>query len=519
VIRAGFFFLLLLAFTQGRAEEPQSAAGRGPGFDVALARDVYGTALAFMAPRTLDPVSPGQLALWGLRGITAIDPAMTTGIQETTLVLAMGERTLFARPTPAAQDSASWGEAAAQLSATAWATSAAVRQAGTEGVVRSFFDELFNHLDPYSRYVGPEQAERDREQRSGVSGAGLVIAPADGAIVVQEAVTDGPAARAGIQPGDRVIAVNGQPTFARSAVTVAGWIAGAAESNLSITWRDRAGRTHTATLIRALVPPETVYEKRIGRLLVLRVTRFDASTAAHLAALVRDALRNPARLPAGLVLDLRGNRGGLVRQAVEAAAIFLDEGVVATTAGRDPQAARVWRSDAGAHADDVPIIVLVDGGTASAAEILAAALSDRGRAVVVGSSTLGKGLVQAITPLPNGGELFVTWSRILAPLGWPLQSLGVLPQVCTSLGREMTDRQLALLNAGADPMRAALERHRGARAPLPLAEILTIRSACPAAEGEDGDMTAARFLVEHPAAYATALLPPAPPARPGAGNP
>ncbi len=252
---------------------------------------------------------------------------------------------------------------------------------------------------------------------------------------------------------------------------------------------------------------------------MLRVTRFDASTAAHLAALVRDALRDPARLPAGLVLDLRGNRGGLVRQAVEAAAIFLDEGVVATTAGRDPQAARVWRSDAGAHADDVPIVVLVDGGTASAAEILAAALSDRGRAVVVGSSTLGKGLVQTITPLPNGGELFVTWSRILAPLGWPLQSLGVLPQVCTSLGRERPTGS-SPANAGADPMRAALERHRGARAPLPLAEILTIRSACPAAEGEDGDMAggavpgrAPRRLRERAAAASR------PPARPGAGKP
>ncbi len=505
-MRAGFLLLVLLVFSHARAEEP---AGPGPGFDVTLASEVYGTALAFMQPRTLDPVSPGQLALWGLRGITALDPSMVTGIRETTLVLAMGNRVLFARPMPASQDATTWGEAAAQLSATAWATSDAIRRAGANGVVRAFFDELFSHLDPYSRYVGPEQAEKDREQRSGVSGAGLVIAPADGAIVVQEAVADGPAARAGIRPGDKVIAVNGQPTFARSAVTVAGWIAGAAESNLSITWRDQAGRTHSATLIRALVPPETVYEQRLGRAILLRVTRFDASTAAHLAALVRDTLRDPARRPAGLVLDLRGNRGGLVRQAVEAAAVFLDVGVVATTSGRDPQSDRVWRSGASAHADDVPIVVLVDGDTASAAEILAAALSDRGRAVVVGSSTLGKGLVQTIAPLPNGGEVFVTWSRVLAPLGWPLQNLGVLPQVCTSLGREMTDRQLTLLQAGENPMRDALARHRAARAPVPLAAILAIRSACPAAEGSGDDMAAARFLIDRPAAYATALLPPA----------
>ena len=134
----------------------------------------------------------------------------------------------------------------------------------------------------------------------------------------------------------------------------------------------------------------------------------------------------------------------------------------------------------------MPVVVLVDGRTASAAEILAAALADRGRGVVVGSSTLGKGLVQTIDPLPDGGELFVTWSRVLAPRGWPIQGLGVLPQVCTSLGRR---HWLAARGAGArgvQPMATALATARAsARAPLPPPQILAIRSACPAAEGRD----------------------------------
>lgn len=509
MIRGGFFVLILLVFGPALAEEPPGPEP-GRGFDVAAAGRVFGTALAFMAPRVLDPIPASQLALWGLRGVSAIDQSMVTGVREETLVLAMGDRVLFARPVPAAADAAAWGEAAAQLCATAWAVSGIVRRAGEDGVIQSFFDELFNHLDPYSRYVGPQEAAKNREQRSGTSGAGLVIAPVDGAIVVQEAIAGGPAARAGIKPGDRVIAVNGQPTFARSAATVAGWIEGAADSTLSLTWRGRDGRTHTATLIRALVPPETVFVQRAGPTLILRVSRFDASTAAHLGAAVNEALIASARRPTGIVLDLRDNRGGLLRQAVEAAAIFLDDGVVATTAGRDPAAARTFRSADSAHADGLPIVVLVDGRTASAAEILAAALADRGRAVVVGSSTMGKGLVQTIAPLPNGGELFVTWSRVLAPLGWPIQSLGVLPQVCTSLGREELDQQLALLESGADAMHSAVTEHRAARAPVPLARILGIRSACPAAEGRDGDMAAARFLLEHPAAYATALLTPPP---------
>jgi carboxyl-terminal processing protease len=156
----------------------------------------------------------------------------------------------------------------------------------------------------------------------------------------------------------------------------------------------------------------------------------------------------------------------------------------------------------------MPLVLLVDGRTASAAEILAAALSDRGRAVVVGSATLGKGLVQTIDPLPNGAELFVTWSRVLAPLGWPIQGLGVLPQVCTSVGQDALRRQLAALADGAQPMAEAIRMNRAARAPLAPAQIVAIRNTCPAAEGSDRDLDTARTLILNPATYAAALLPP-----------
>jgi carboxyl-terminal processing protease len=210
----------------------------------------------------------------------------------------------------------------------------------------------------------------------------------------------------------------------------------------------------------------------------------------------------------GIILDLRGNPGGLVREALDVTDQLLPAGVIARAVGRDPDATRVWRSDAGQLADDLPIVVMVDGRTASAAEILSAALADRGRAVVVGSATLGKGLVQTIAPLPDGGELFVTWARVLAPLGWPLQGLGVLPQVCTSLGQNVWQSELDSLDQGSQPMAEAIARHRAARPSLPPAEAVAIRAACPAAEGSDADLIADRFLIQHPVAYVTALLPP-----------
>lgn len=141
---------------------------------------------------------------------------------------------------------------------------------------------------------------------------------------------------------------------------------------------------------------------------------------------------------------------------------------------------------------------------------MAAALEDQGRAVVVGSATLGKGLVQTIATLPDGGELFVSWSRVLAPAGWPIQGLGVLPQLCTSLGQDQTTAQLQSLDRGAQTMEPALTRHRAARAPLPAAEILALRNACPASEARDADLTAARFLITHPQAYAAARFVPPP---------
>lgn len=499
--RLARLFLLLVALPAHA--EPVSAAG----FDAKLATDVYVTALTFMAPRTLDPVPVPQLAIWGLRGLTALDPELNVGRSNGSLVLAQRDRIVTTRPLPATQAAQAWGEVAADLAAGAWTVSMPVRTAGTEGVVQSFFDELFNHLDPYSRYVGPADALDDREHRDGTAGTGLAVANRGNAIIVTQAIPDGVGAGAGIRTGDRITAVDGQPALGKDAATVLDWMTGAEGTTVTITWRSRDGRVRSADLERSSAPPETVFAERAGGVLLVRVTSFSRRTGERLTHEIERSLDGGKPLQ-GLVLDLRGNRGGLLRQAVAAADVLLPAGMVATTAGRDPNASHVWRSTGNERVGGLPVVVVVDGRTASAAEILAAALADRGRAVVVGSSTLGKGLVQTIAQLPDGGELFVTWSRVLAPLGWPIQGLGVLPQVCTSLGEQELARELHALDAGQAPMARALDRHNEARAPMPVAEILATRAACPASEGRDSDLGSARFLIGNPGAYATALLPP-----------
>ena len=473
------------------------------GFDQPMAASVFGAALTFITPRTLEPESIPQLTIWGLRGLTALDPAFSSELREKELVLRQGGKAIFSAPLPDGGDAEGWGALAASTAAAAFGVSDPVRTAGTQGVIRSFFDELFNHLDPYSRYVPPSAADTERDRRSGEAGLGVALVRTRTGVLVRTVVPGSPADDAGIRPGDRIQSVDDHAIRGEDAPTVEGWVRGPEGSTVRLAWRSR-GRLHTEEIERALVPPQTVMAERLGDIVLIHITGFSVNTDEQFAAAL-DAAFTGHRVR-GLVVDLRGNRGGLLREAVSVVNQVLTTGTVVTTAGRNPQSSRVWQSGTG---DDAaagrPIVVLVDGRTASAAEIMAAALEDNGRAVVVGSSTLGKGLVQTISPLPDGGELFVTWSRVLAPGGWPIQGLGIIPQVCTSLGEEPLRAQLAALQAGQQSFAPALNRHNAARAPLPVAQVVDLRNACPAAEGRDADLDAAGFLFDHPAAYEQAL--------------
>jgi carboxyl-terminal processing protease len=494
--------VLLVLFVIGRAQA--ETLGR---FDRDRLISVYTDALTFIAPRILEPVPVPLLTVWGLQGLPALDPSLRIVATEVRLQLLRQDEMLLDLAVPKDDAPSSWAQAAAELTAASVPVSPAIRRAGTQAVIQAFFDQMFSRLDPYSRYVPPVEASEDRARRAGRAGLGLTLGQRGALIEVRSVVRDSPAAIAGLRSGDIIAAVDGQRTLDQDPITISALLSGAEGSTVSLSWRGRDGRTRDAQMVRVMVPPETVFAQRFADMLVLRVTSFSNSTASHLGLSVQDAMAEPHPV-AGIVLDLRDNRGGLLRQAMTAADAFLPAGILATTVGRDPDAINVWHSTEGELAENVPLIILVDGHTASSAEILAAALADRGRAVVVGSETVGKGMVQTIDPLPDGGELFVTWSQTLAPLGWPIQGLGVMPQVCTSLGQEALNRQLAALTTGFQPMGEAVRRSRAARLPVPASDVLEIRAPCPASAGRADDLEAARLLISNPAAYAAALLPP-----------
>ncbi|MFT9025481.1 S41 family peptidase [Acetobacter indonesiensis] len=486
----------------GGQEKPASP---GPVVDMPLVHSVIATALEFLGPRTLEHHTSREFVLWGLGALTALDPTLTLDSRGADIRLLSGQTSLLSRSAPPAENDEGWAQLAVDFISAARDHSDGVRAATREDLVQAFFDELFNHLDPYSRYIGPSSASTDRQARvGGEADAGLTLARKGRDIVVSAVNANGPAWSVTVDTGDKLLAVNNRLTAGQSLKTVTEWLQGDEGSRVTLrllTPGQRRG--HTVVINRAKVPPETVFAFASGSLVVLRVTAFSSDTAEEMSQYLDQATQDPNLK--GLIIDLRGNRGGVLQQAVTAAALLLDRGVAAVTDGRDAQANHIWAVQGGDMTNGLPIAILVDGRTASAAEILAAALADHRRAVVIGSSTLGKGLVQTVAQLPDQGELFVTWSRVIAPLHWPLQGLGVMPQICTSLGTSDTARQMHDLANGHLDNQPAVLASRSARFPLPVPRILAVRKACPAALGSDGDMDVARSVLENKAWYKTAI--------------
>jgi len=204
---------------------------------------------------------------------------------------------------------------------------------------------------------------------------------------------------------------------------------------------------------------------------------------------------------AGMIIDMRSNRGGLLDQAQTVSELFISNGTIFSTRGRHPDSRRTYKSTNGHKTPDMPIVVLMNGGSASAAEIVAAALQDRGRAVVVGSTSYGKGTVQTVVRLANEGELILTWSRLQAPSGYTWNELGVLPNICTS---KVTD--VGRLNTSAvDSNQNTLMRWHAMRNPTPQ-EVTDLRKICPPGDASpERDIEVATRILKDRNLYAHAV--------------
>lgn len=501
--------ILLLLFALAAAPAPARADLAAP-YDQALTEAVLRDAYMALRDRYLEPVRLADLTFSALRALALLDDSVAVTRRGEQLRLAIDDRQVAAWRAPADTDAAQWAQLAAALAAAAQAAPG-VRRAGQESVLRAMFDAIGASLDSFTRYVPPREAREARGRRQGEGGIGIRVAPAEGGAAVIEVAPDSPAAHAGLVEGDRVYAIDGVRTRGMTEAQIAARLAGEEDARVVLNVRSR-GAPRTLTLIRALIVPETVSTQRRGNLLILKLSGFNELTDQRLSRHVLAAAQDIAIT--GLVLDLRGNRGGLLRQAVGVTDVFLAEGEVAATRGRHPDAARMYVAGGSDLAAGLPLVVLVDGRTASAAEIVAAALQERGRAVVLGSVTQGKGLVQTVLRLPDDGELVLSWSRVLVPPGRPLHELGVLPTLCTSRGPEVLAQHFAQLRQASLPLAEPQATLRALRGQPGRYELARLRDACPPTDlaGGGAELEAAAQLLADPGALAVALgRPPASP--------
>lgn len=289
---------------------------------------------------------------------------------------------------------------------------------GIEGAVASLHDQ-------FSHYFSPSTYKQfEHTTNPSFSGIGVNVSPDRRGLLIQSVIAGSPAARHGLRPGDRIVAVGDRTLAGHPSTYATGLIKGPPGTKVTLTI-DRAGRRTVMRIERARVVQPVVATKLVhyrGTTYGWVVfTSFTEGSGAQVRTAVQRLLKRGAQ---GIVLDLRTNGGGLLNEAVDVASIFLRDGTVVSTAGRS-RPRHVYTATGGAIAASVPVVVLVDRGTASSAEIVTGALKDRHRAKVVGTNTYGKGVFQEIRELPNGGALDLTVGQYFLPSGRNIGGRGV----------------------------------------------------------------------------------------------
>ncbi|WP_280564570.1 MULTISPECIES: S41 family peptidase [unclassified Chromohalobacter] len=303
-------------------------------------------------------------------------------------------------------------------------------------LMRNAIRGMLGELDPHSAYLDKDDFEALRETTEGeFSGVGIEVGMQDDQLTIIAPIDDSPAARADLQAQDRILRIDDTPTESLSLQEAVDMMRGDEGEELRLTiMREGEDAPRDVTLTRETIQTESVkHELLAPGYGYLRISRFQSRTGEQ----ARDAiasLRDEGELK-GLVLDLRNNPGGVLDSAVDVADLFLDSGLIVYTEGRLPDSDMRFSASTQTSAPDVPMVVLINGGSASAAEIVAGALQDQQRAVLMGTESFGKGSVQQVLPLNNGDGLKLTTALYYTPDGRSIQAQGITPDVDVVRGR------------------------------------------------------------------------------------
>ena len=451
----------------------------------------------------IEQVDLGELTNAGLSNLTKLDPQLTITRTGHHIDLAVAGAPAGGFDEPQTRDAKEWAAVTAGALSLARSSSPALSKDTPEQVYKTVFDGMLGKLDRFSRYSTPDTAREHRAAREGFGGIGVRVALEEGGARVSSVMESGPGGKAGLKPDDVITHIDGEIVQGLELPTIIQRLRGPIGSKLALSVKRSGGVKEVLTLTRAHIVPETVTYERRGPVAYVRLYSFNQDTTRTLSKAIRRAQKEIGPELAGYVLDLRDNPGGLLDQAVGVSDLFMTGGRIVTTRGRHPDSHQRFDATAGDIAEGRPLVVLVNGNSASASEIVAAALQDSGRAVVAGTTSYGKGTVQTVIRMPNQGELTLTWARFHAPSGYTIHHLGVLPSVCTAANKDPEPILTALKSGKVSPLPIAL---RNAAKPEDQPALDKLRGACPARKTDEPvDVEVGLKLVQNEALYRQAL--------------
>jgi carboxyl-terminal processing protease len=362
-----------------------------------------------------------------------------------------------------------------------------VEEITDEQLIEAAINGMLTSLDPHSGYLDAKKYRDMQVQTKGeFGGLGIEVTMEDGLVKVVSPIDDTPAYRAGIQAGDVITHINSEPVLGMSLAEAVERMRGPVDTSIALTLR-RPGEDEPidVSMARAVItisPVRWHAEEDIG---YIRVTTFNEQTEAKVREALEGLEGELGDRMKGVVLDLRNNPGGLLEQAVQVSDVFLDRGEIVSTRGRRSDSIQRFNSRQGDLLEGRPMVVLINGGSASASEIVAGALQDHDRAIVMGTPSFGKGSVQTIMPLPGHGAIRLTTARYFTPAGTSIQAKGITPDIEVRQSRvEIIDEDEARREAD---LRGRLENDQAEEGQSSAGEVS-------GAEGEAEDYQLARAL-------------------------
>jgi len=303
-----------------------------------------------------------------------------------------------------------------------------------EELMNKSLQGLMSNLDAHSSYLNEKNFEKMQVQTKGeFGGLGITVGMKDGALTVIAPIEGTPADKAGLKSGDIILKINDKSTLNMTIDDAVNIMRGEPGTPIDLTIvRKGESKPIAIHIVRDIIKIQSVYTKRIGNdILYVRVTSFDQKVVKDVKAAIKKHKTNSK----GLILDLRNNPGGLLDQAVGLVDLFVDEGNIVSQKGRDSRENRDYDADDDNTVTDMPLVVLVNAGSASASEIVSGALQDQKRAVIVGEKTFGKGSVQVILPITDTEAIKLTVARYYLPSGRTIQAVGVTPDIEVQQGK------------------------------------------------------------------------------------